>query len=338
MGKVYVTIGLVLACSALLLAAIKLSGHQSVTASNSVAEKTQTKKTAKASSSKGAPSVQPQIDEEAVEEFIFLPGEVKIAEETQTPLQDQIDLKEGTMRITNIRPVTDREVYGEFMRPSWSPDGMQMIASRPGQAGVWLIGLNGEEPIKISDDNIFKASWTEDGRIKVTDEDGTGRVYGTDGVLEETTADERLAYAKDDTIYARPSADGNAVPLTTNDDRYYAPVTSPSGTHIVYSGLYSGLYIAPVDGSAPPVYIGEGNNPTWMNDGSGVIFDVTNDDGHYITAGDAYFVDADVTERTNLTADDDRIVQTPSINITNDEIIFESDGTIFRGDLTGIFN
>lgn len=334
MGKVYLTIGLVVACATLLFAAMKLGGNQSVVSSNSNTESSKARaaqEKSKAASNFANLSQQPE--EESVEEFIFLPGDVKIAEENVTPLNEQLELKEGTMRITNVRPVTDKEAHGEFLRPAWSPDGMQMMATRPSVGGIWIVGLNGEEPIKISDDNIFNAQWTEDGHIKITGEDGTARVYASDGVLEETTADQRLAFTQDDTIFVRPNAESAAIPLTTNDDRYYAPVPSPDGSYVVYSGLYSGLYLAPTDGSAPPVYLGEGNNPSWMNDSSGIVFDVTSDDGHYITEGDAYYVDTQVTERTNLTPDNNSIVQTPSINVGNDEIIFESDGVIFRGEL-----
>lgn len=279
----------------------------------------------------------PEIAEIKVEELTYLPDKVSLKERaSRAPNRNDSLFSEGNRRLTNIRPVTDPEKDGHFIAPRFSPDGLQMIVTRPGYQGVYVMPVSGGEAIKISDANAYHAKWTPEGKIEVRGEDGMVRVYGADGALESThTYDQskELAFSEGDTIYFRTAEGEAAAPLTGNDDRYFNPVLSPDGETIVYQGLYSGLYMAPADGSGEPVYIGEGNNPVWSPDSDGIFFDFTQDDGHALVDGDIQFADLENSEISNLTEGAEGLGQMPSVGPDGSTVLFESDGGIFAGDL-----
>lgn len=267
-------------------------------------------------------------------EIRYLPGNVSLEGERTNPLLKMPPLKEGSRRVVGVRKVSDKARDGHFLSPKWSPDGLQMLVSRPGYSGIYVIDARTGQMRFVADGSAYGASWTADGKIQVRDEDGNLKTIRPDGTVEsvEPASASDAAFAENDTIFAR-GADGSAIPITASDDKYFNPVTSPDGKSVVYQGLTSGLYMAPADGSGEPVYIGRGNNPVWTPGSDGVVFDVTTDDGHYLTSGDLYYVDSDLSERTNLTPGSDSIDQMPTLSPDGREIAYESDGEIYVGEL-----
>ncbi|MCC6547769.1 PD40 domain-containing protein [Candidatus Sumerlaeota bacterium] len=268
------------------------------------------------------------------EEIHYLPGQVGLNAGAGSPLLKKTDMKEGNRRITGIRKVTDKSKNGEFLSAKWSPDGLQMIASRPGYRGLYVIDARTGLSRQIADGGAFGAKWTTDGKIEVRDEDGNIRTLNPDGTVDSVGPDTRSqqAYAENDTVYVK-TTDGGSVPITTSDDKYFNPVVSPDGKSVVYQGLTTGLYMANADGSGEPVYLGSGNNVVWAPDSSGIVFDVTTDDGHMLTSGDLYFVDADGSTRTNLTPGSDSIDEMPSVSPDGHQVVYQSDGEIYVGEL-----
>jgi hypothetical protein len=271
---------------------------------------------------------------EEVGEIQYLPDNVEIATGQSHAMTAGNKIPQGSRRITGIRKVSDPSINGPFLAPRMSPDGMQMLAIRPGYQGVFLLGMNGGAPIPIHEGGVRDARWTADGRIEVQGEDGLVRTFGPDGTLESTrphTAENERVYSENDVIFARADDGAAPMPLTSDDDRYFNPVLSPDEQHLVYQGLYSGLYMSSPDGSGEPVYLGPGNNPVWLPDGSGVIFDRTADDGHHLTEGDLVFVSSDLSEISVLTDGSDLIEQMPSVSPDGGTVVFESDGGIYAG-------
>ncbi|HNM45393.1 MAG TPA: hypothetical protein PKH51_00085 [Candidatus Sumerlaeota bacterium] len=268
------------------------------------------------------------------EEIHYLPKQVALAGIDGSPMLKKANLKEGTKRLRGVRKVTDKSQGGEFLSPKWSPDGLQMLASRPGYRGVYLIDVRTGISRAISEGGGYGAKWTPDGKIELRDEDGNIKTLNSDGTVDSTgaAAQNQQAYSENDAIYVR-TPEGGTVPITSSDDKYFNPVVSPDGKSVVYQGLTTGLYMANADGSGEPVYIGRGNNAVWAPDSSGVIFDVTTDDGHMLTSGDLYYVDVDGTERTNLTPDSESIDEMPSVSPDGQQVAYESDGEIYVGTL-----
>lgn len=277
----------------------------------------------------------PEIAEQEVPEMRYLPSS-DLPGGGLHPMLSGAPKKSGDQRIRNARKLTTLEQHGPFLAPRWSPDGLQLIASRPGYNGVWLLGANGEDPILLSESNGYNARWTPDGKIEIPGEDGKVRRFSPDGVLEAAEALAAAAppaYSEDDTIWVRPSDGGSPFPLTGSEDRFFNPVVSPDGRYVAYQGLNTGLYIARADGSGEPVYLGDGNNPSWLPDSSGLVFDVTRDDGHNLTEGDLYYADAGGEERTNLTEGDGLITQNVTVGPDGQRVTYEADGEIYIGEL-----
>lgn len=286
----------------------------------------------------GAPAAAPTPDGTKVDvkipEMKYLPANVTLAADRTSAMLTPPNMKTGKGKLTGVRALTDRDRDGLFIAPRISPDGLQVIVTRPGFQGIYLLPANGGAAQFLADGNAFHAKWTADGKVEVKGEDGMIRTYGTDGTLESTRPADpsaELAYGDNDTIYVRPKPGEAAAPLTTNDDRYFNPVLSPDGSTVIYQGLHSGLYMAAADGSGKPVYLGNGGSPTWTADSTGVVFAVTSDDGHHLTEGDIYYVNRDATERTNLTEGDRLIGQSPTIGPDGRTVVFEAEGTLYTG-------
>ncbi|GAB4322194.1 MAG: hypothetical protein Kow0059_17160 [Candidatus Sumerlaeia bacterium] len=270
--------------------------------------------------------------EQHVPEMRYLPQDASVPAGPAHPMLASTPQGTGLHRLTGAQRLTSRDQHGEFIAPRWSPDGLQILASRPGFDGVWLIPAGGGEPVLVADGNGYNARWTTDGKIEITDEDGRIRRFTTEGVLEtieEPSEEPPPVYSENDTIWVKPAEGGSPFPLTGGDDRYFNPVLSPDGRYIVYQGLQTGLYVVRADGSGQPVYIGRGNNPVWLPDSSGILFDVTADDGHNLIEGDIYFADVDGRERTNLTEGDGVISERPSVSPDGRRVSYEANGDLY---------
>jgi len=270
------------------------------------------------------------VNEAAQRELKYLPQDAALADAPASPMIEKPIPPPGQGSLEEVMPLTSIEEHGMFINPQLSPDGLQVLMTRPGEGGLYLMSISGGEAVLIADANGFNARWTADGRIAVDGEGDMVNIYGPDGLLEEARYEPKPAYSNDDTIYVRPSPGEAGVPITSGDDRYYAPVVSPDGSKIVYSGLYTGLYLANADGSGRPIYLGPGNNPVWTPDADGVIFDHTTDDGHVLIDGRIMYGGADGSERTELTPSGSFLAQRPSIG-SGGRVLFESGGVIHSG-------
>ncbi|MEO8377340.1 MAG: hypothetical protein ABI579_06690 [Candidatus Sumerlaeota bacterium] len=268
------------------------------------------------------------------QEIHYLPKQVSLANGPENALLKKPNMKEGNRRLVGARKLTDKAKNGEFLAPKWSPDGLQMLATRPGYRGLFVVDAQTGDSRQIADGGAYGAKWTPDGKIEMRDDDGNIKTLNPDGTVDSVGADPKnqQAYAENDTVFVK-AQDGRAVPITSSDDKYFNPVVSPDGKTVVYQGLTSGLYMASADGTGQPTYIGRGNNAVWSPDSSGIIFDVTTDDGHLLTSGDLYFVDANATERTNITPDTASIDEMPSVSADGREVVYQSDGEIYLGEL-----
>lgn len=269
-----------------------------------------------------------------VEELKYLPAGATIPDGDLPPGAAMKEFRKGNRRLTGIRQIVKADDKGGFLAPQISPDGLQIMLTRAGYQGIYVVSSRGGDPQLVAEVNAWGAKWTADGRIEVKGADGNIQVYATDGTLEEVRpAMAEPIYAENDTVFVR-GADGAApVALTGSEDRFYGPQLSPDGTKILVQGLYTGLYLMNADGSGEPVYLGPGTSPRWAPDGSGVVYEVTADDGHSVSSGDLYFGDTAGSERTNMTEDFDGIGLKPSVGPNGKTVAFESDGGVFVGEM-----
>jgi Tol biopolymer transport system component len=276
-------------------------------------------------------SIETTAPERLLGEIRYLPDTVKVPDARMSLVPPGFTT--GTKLLTGTKALTDKEKDGEFLNPRWSPDGLSVLLSRPGFDGVFILDPATGDVRKISDENGYRAKWTDDGRISVTSDHGT-TYLNPDGSPAESGSDfaASVAYADGDMIYIT-GADGQAVPITGTEDRFFNPVTSPDGRYVAYQGLVTGFYIAPTDGSAPPQWVGRGGNPSWLPDSSGVVFDRTTDDGHHLNSGDLLLLEIGTNRISNLTINDDAVIQMPNVSPNGRQIIYEVEGQVVVGSL-----
>lgn len=255
------------------------------------------------------------------------------------PTAMRMPVTNGNRRVANARSITSKE-QGEFVSPRWSPDGLELLVSRPGFTGLFTVGANGGDVTQLTaKEGIgFGADWNEAGEIDTRSNDGERQKFNPDGTPADSVSIEEDSsrvgtFTKDDTVFYRPAPGEAPVALTTGEDRYFGGVLSPDGKHMVYNGLHTGLYVKPVDGSAPPVHLGIGTEPRWLPDSSGVVYQVTSDDGHNLMSGDLYTATVNGETVSNLTQTDNSIELSPSVSPDGTRIAFEADGQIYVGDL-----
>lgn len=274
----------------------------------------------------------------ATPEIYFL-NEKEELTESQRLFANKFPKVTGNKKIYNSKAVTSRE-DGEFISPRWSPDGLELLLSGPGYSGLYSVGINGGEITRISGkEHIgFGAKWDENGEIQTVTNDGKKQAFNPDGTPVDSASDindsSRIgAFTKDDNVYVRANPGEAAVPVGSGNDRYYGGELSPDGKYVSYNGLETGLYIQPVDGSAPPIHLGVGDNPQWLPDSSGIVFSASLDDGHNVIASDIYYADVNGGNVSNLTNNPGAINRHPSVGPDGTTIAYETDGVINVGSI-----
>jgi len=106
-------------------------------------------------------------------------------------------------------------------------------------------------------------------------------------------------------------------------------VWSPSGDKIAIEVVgRPSLYIVNSNGSSVTELDAKGERPRWLND-SYVVYMVTEDDGHRLLAGNIYLAKSDVSEKTNLTANLNKIALYPSASPDGKIVFNTEDGMIY---------
>lgn len=276
------------------------------------------------------------VNESVIPEIRYLPDEIALGSDESVSDLNLQNFKRGTKALRNIRAIVSADELGGYINPKLSPDGLQVMMTRPGFQGIYVVSAAGKEaePSLVVDLNAWTAKWTADGKIYVEVNGEEIRLYNVDGSLEfseEKVAGNELAYSHDDVIYVAGTSGESAVPLTDNSDRYIAPILSPGEDHVAFIGLHTGLYVSPVDGSSEPAFLGEGYNVSWSPDGNSMVFNRPIDDGHYIVESDIYHYDLGTGTLTNLTENSDLVGQYPDVGPDGSTVTFESEGSIYSG-------
>ncbi len=228
---------------------------------------------------------------------------------------------------------------GYYLAPRFSPDGRHLLFTRPKYSGLLVAEVSGQgQPIVVSEEDYvgWAAKWTEDG-IETRTMDGmilvfrdplgerrrveTGRFYDP-----KTPSRPVHAYHESDAIHL--VRDGADAVISDGQDRYFAPRVSPDGKYVVYEGLVGGLRLYEV-ATGRTTLVGRGNHPAWLPDSSAFLYDVTEDNGERLTAGDLYAYPVPAGPAVRLTATPDRIETHPSVSRDGRQVAFESQGTLY---------
>jgi Tol biopolymer transport system component len=114
------------------------------------------------------------------------------------------------------------------------------------------------------------------------------------------------------------------------DGQYINLSISPNGSKIVFEVVGGNVFMMNSDGTNL-IDLGIGNRPRWSFDSNKIIYMITEDDGQDFIASDIYVINADGTQKRNLTSTDDLIEMNPCFAPDGKSIVFDvvNDGSIY---------
>ncbi|HET6611255.1 MAG TPA: hypothetical protein VFG83_04670, partial [Kofleriaceae bacterium] len=173
-----------------------------------------------------------------------------------------------------------------------------------------------------------KARFLADGRVAFrARRAGTLRMLTVDhrGAVRAAAQARLPAFEQNDRIYVRTA---NGIVSAASGDRFFAPVISPDGNRVAFEGLTTGIYVYDI-AAASLTYVGIGTAPSWGADSKTLVYERTEDDGHFVVASDLWMWQAGGETRA-LTTTDARIERRPALSPDGKKVAFDDDrGTVF---------
>lgn len=127
--------------------------------------------------------------------------------------------------------------------------------------------------------------------------------------------------------------------LSNNSEQIFEPIKdaqyinlslSPDAAKIVFEVMGGNIFVMNIDGTNL-TDLGIGNRPRWSFDSSKIIYMIAEDDGHDYTSSDIYIINADGTQKRNLTNTSDLMEMNPCFAPDGKSIVFDlvNDGSIY---------
>jgi len=240
----------------------------------------------------------------------------------------------GTARVEAAQAVSEADHY---IKPVWSPVGLDIAVTRDDFSGLFLAGPT---PGKASAPRLLSADegigrdfyWTSDGMsLRARGSDETYSEFLITGERFPVATDPERVFVRDDRIFIRDE-DGREKQISGLEDRFTDPVLSTDELKVVFRGRETGLYIGLADGTRV-IFVGDGQNPRWLPDSRGVVYDLPVTDGTTVVDGDLWLATVDGRTRTNLTNTPGIVEAWPSVSPNGQQIAFTAGGAIYVGKL-----
>ena len=243
-------------------------------------------------------------------------------------------------RVTNsTREITDEDASGFAFK--WSYDS-KSILSRVAKYenlrkynAVKIFEIESGEAKALTNYRTimpYLPDWVNDeAEVFLPTEDGV-EVYSTGKLTKKNMLTAELcSYVKNDKIVVRN--------FSTGSEQTFSPIenaniinltTSPDKNRLAFEVVGGNLYSMNTDGTNL-TDLGNGNRPRWSFDNGKIIYMITEDDGHTYTASDIYSINANGTEKVNLTNTNDLIEMNPCFSPDDKMIVFDvfNDGSIY---------
>lgn len=239
------------------------------------------------------------------------------------------DWQPGSARIetASVGRVTEP---GDYSAPVWSPVGLDIAFTRSDRTGVFVAGPMGPAARMLTDDPGTGAqfAWNHDGMsLTLREPDGTFAELMITG--EKYPASERVerVFERDNMIHFQPD-EGEAVAVSGAHDRFFGPRLSPDEARVVFCGRETGIYLVNTDGTSL-ISVGAGENPSWLPDSSGIVFNLPVSDGRKVLESDLWFASVDGRERTNLTNTPQVVETHPAVSPDGQRIAYISGGAVY---------
>ncbi len=139
------------------------------------------------------------------------------------------------------------------------------------------------------------------------------------------------AYTIYNKIVSRDAVTQNEKILETNfSGEILNLVASPDRKKVAFEVLGGNLYSMNIDGTNI-TDLGKGNRPRWSSDSKKIVYMIAEDNGQDFTDSDIYSINADGTQKKNLTNTIDKIEMDPCFSPDGKAIVFDvyNDGSIY---------
>lgn len=177
----------------------------------------------------------------------------------------------------------------------------------------------------------YLPQWS-DGDSKVyLPEKGNDEVYLTDKKKNERINNSNVVFEKNNRLVVKNLSDNSEKTFEPIKDAEYINISSsPDNSKIVFEVMGGDMYVLNADGTNL-LDLGKGNRPRWSSDSRKIIYMITEDDGHDFIASDIYSINANGTEKTNLTNTEKIIEMNPCFAPDGKTIVFDvvNDGSIY---------
>ena len=242
----------------------------------------------------------------------------------------------GTAQADRLVDVAEIQ-RGAFSSPRFGPGDRELLVTGPKLAGLYVIALDGGAARKLTDEAAagVAARWSADGSVRYRAVRAGARrdlVIDRAGQVRAAPLEaSAVVVAQDERIYVRDRA-GQLASIGSGD-RFFAPEVSPDGDRVVFQGLSTGIHIY-TRSTGELVHVGQGTAPSWSADGSRLVFELTEDDGHDLIASDLYVYDLAARRTHRLTATPSVLERRPSFASDGRRVAFDDDaGGVFVGRL-----
>lgn len=226
---------------------------------------------------------------------------------------------------------------GAFSSPRFDPGDRELLVTGPKLAGLYVIAADGSAARKLTDEAAagVAARWSADGSVRYRAVRAGARrdlVVDRAGQVRSAPGEAApLTVAQDERIYVRDR--GGQLVSVGSGDRFFAPEVSPDGDRVVFQGLSTGIHVY-TRSTGELLHVGAGTAPSWSADGSRLVFELTEDDGHDLIASDIYMYDLAARRMHRLTATPSLLERRPSFASDGRRIAFDdNEGGIFVGRL-----
>ena len=210
---------------------------------------------------------------------------------------------------------------GDFADVTLSPDGQSLALSHGGYDRLSVVGALGGElrEVATGERSGFEPVWRADGAalgVRVPGQTSTAvpiravDLSGNAAAPVDLPQRARVRVSEEGSIVLR-QADGTEETIAPPGDRYFAPRLSSDVRWVAFQGLSTGLYLYETR-RGETYHLGLGSHARF--DGTRMIFERLEDDGHEVTAGDIYLAElgGDVPRIAPLVATD-AIERAPSL-------------------------
>lgn len=186
-------------------------------------------------------------------------------------------------------PTATRIAGSNLMDPEFSADGKRLLITGERMHGIGEVAISTGDVVWHLDEariGVQKRYVDRGGIGFVAKRAGKRRHLRIDagGTISEVHPPEPRVFAANDAIYLRSTG---GVSRISSGDRFFAPILSPDGSKVAYTGLATGIHVYDI-ATQTQIRLGAGTEPAWSPDSKSLVFERTEDDGHTIVGSDLW--------------------------------------------------